>query len=226
MLLHIPAVFDASEARDIRERLAAAAWEDGRATAGHRAAEVKRNLQLALDDPLARELGERLLERLAATPLFVAATLPLRVLPPRFNRYESGGTYGAHVDNAIFPLPGSTARVRTDVSSTLFLSDPLDYDGGELVVDDTFGEQRIKLAAGDLVVYPGSSLHHVTPVTRGTRYVAFFWTQSLVRADDRRRLLFDLDGAIQDLSADHPEHASIDTLTGVYHNLLRQWSDT
>ncbi len=226
MLLHIPALFSAAEARDARARLAAAEWEDGRRTAGHRAALVKNNGQLAPDDPLALDLGNRILDRLASTPLFIAATLPLRVLPPRFNRYRDGGTYGPHVDNAIFPVPGSRERVRTDISSTLFLSDPADYDGGDLVVEDVFGDRRVKLAAGDLIVYPGSSLHHVAPVTRGTRYAAFFWTQSLVRSDDRRRLLFDLDGAIRDLGADHPEHASIDTLTGVYHNLLRQWSDT
>lgn len=226
MLLHIPSLFSAEEARDARARLEAADWEDGRRTAGHQAAQVKNNLQLALDDPVARSLGDLILERLAATPLFIAATLPLRVLPPRFNRYEGGGTYGAHVDSAIFPIPGTPTRVRTDVSTTVFFSDPDDYDGGELVVEDTFGEHRVKLPAGDMIVYPGSSLHHVTPVTRGTRFAAFFWTQSLVPPDPQRKLLFDLDTAIQRLTADHPEHASIDGLTNVYHNLLRQWSIT
>ena len=226
MLLHIPALFSADEVREARALLEAADWQDGRATAGHRAALVKRNLQLPLDHLVARQLGARILDRLGATPLFIAAALPLRVLPPRFNRYEGGGEYGAHVDNAIFPLPGTADRVRSDVSSTLFFSDPEEYDGGDLVIADTFGDRRVKLAAGDMIVYPGTSLHHVTPVTRGTRYAAFFWTQSLIRADEQRRLLFDLDTAIQSLSGDHPDHASIDTLTGVYHNLMRQWSET
>jgi PKHD-type hydroxylase len=226
MLLHIPALFSADEAHEMRACLEAADWQDGRATAGHRAALVKRNEQLPLDHPLARDLGNRIVDRLGQTPLFIAATLPLRVLPPRFNRYADGGTYGAHIDNAIFPVPGTAERVRSDISSTLFLSAPEDYDGGELVIADTFGEQRVKLAGGDLIVYPGSSLHHVTPVTRGTRYAAFFWTQSLVRGDEQRRLLYDLDTAIQAIGGDHPDHGSIDTLTGVYHNLMRQWSDT
>ena len=226
MLLAIPDLLSAAEARDARTRLQAADWQDGRATAGHRAQGVKDNRQLPLDHPLAHELGALILDRLARTPLFVAATLPLRVLPPRFNRYEGGGQYGNHVDNAIFPIPGSPERLRSDVSATLFLSDPDEYDGGELVVEDTFGDQRVKLPAGHLVVYPGSSLHRVTPVTRGTRYAAFFWTQSLVAADAQRRILFELDGAIQQLAGDHPDHASVDALTNVYHNLLRQWSTT
>jgi PKHD-type hydroxylase len=226
MLLAIPDLLSVEEVRDARARLAAADWQDGRATAGHRAQGVKRNLQLPLDHPLGKALGDLILDRLARTPLFVAATLPLRVLPPRFNRYEGGGQYGNHVDNAIFPLPGSPERVRSDVSATLFLSDPDDYDGGELVIEDTFGAQQVKLPAGHMVVYPGSSLHRVTPVTRGTRYAAFFWTQSLVAADAQRRILFELDGAIQRLAGDHPDHASLDALTGVYHNLLRQWSTT
>jgi len=226
MLIHVPELFSIDEVRDMRARLEEVEWEDGRATAGHRAALVKRNEQLPLDHPLARDLGGRILDRLGQTPLFIAATLPLRVLPPRFNRYEGKGSYGPHIDNAIFPIPGTPERVRSDVSCTVFLSDPQDYDGGELVIEDTFGEQRVKLAGGDMIVYPGSSLHHVTPVTRGTRYAAFFWTQSLVRADAQRRLLFDLDSAIQAIGDDHPEHGSIDALTGVYHNLLRQWSET
>lgn len=226
MLVHVPDLFSADEVREMRLRLETAEWQDGRATAGHRAALVKRNEQLPLDHPLTHTLGSRIVDRLGQTPLFIAATLPVRVLPPRFNRYAGGDTYGAHVDNAIVPVPGTAERVRSDVSATLFLSDPDTYDGGELVIEDTFGQQRVKLEAGDLIVYPGSSLHHVTPVTRGTRYAAFFWTQSLVRADAQRRLLFDLDSAIQAIGGDHPDHASIDTLTGIYHNLLRQWSET
>ncbi len=206
MLLHIPGLFSPAEARDMRARLEAADWEDGRATAGHRAASVKRNLQLPLGDPLTVSLGEGILERLSQTPLFIAAALPLRILPPRFNRYEGGGTYGNHVDNAVFPVPGTPVRVRTDVSTTVFFSDPEDYEGGELVVEDTFGEKRVKLPAGDAIVYPGSSLHRVTPVTRGVRYASFFWTQSLIRDDQQRRMLFELDCSIQQLTADHPGH--------------------
>lgn len=226
MLVAIPDVLTPQEVGDARAALAAARWQDGRATAGHRAAGVKHNRQLPLDHPLARQWGEVILDRLARTPLFVAATLPLRVLPPRFNRYEGGGTYGNHVDSAIVPVPGTGQHVRSDISATLFLSDPADYDGGELVVEDSFGPHSVKLPAGHLVVYPGSSLHRVTPVTRGTRYAAFFWTQSFVASEAQRRQLFELDTAIQALTADHPDHPSIDTLTNVYHNLLRQWSTT
>lgn len=226
MLLQIPDLFSPEEVRDVRAALDAADWIDGRATAGHRAARVKTNLQLALDDPTAQRLGNAILERLGQTPLFIAAALPLRVLPPRFNRYEGAGAYGPHVDSAIFPIPGTALHVRSDISATLFFSDPGDYDGGELVIADTFGEQRIKLPAGHLVIYPGSSLHHVTPVTRGVRRAAFFWTQSLVASDRNRRTLFELDTAIQALTTDHPDHDSVDRLTNIYHNLLRQWSTT
>jgi len=226
MLLTIPGLLSADEVKEARAALEGAVWQDGRATAGHRALGVKSNMQLPLDDPLARTLGDRIIERLSHNPTFIAATLPLRILPPRFNRYEGGGTYGDHVDNAIFPIPGTALRVRTDISSTLFLSDPDSYEGGDLVVEDLYGPQRVKLAAGDLVVYPGSSLHRVEPVTRGVRLAAFFWTQSLVRSDTQRRTLYELDCAIQSLSADHPEHGSIDAFTNVYHNLLRAWSET
>ncbi|WP_375287612.1 Fe2+-dependent dioxygenase [Sphingomonas sp.] len=226
MVVEIPALLSSAEVTEARAALLTADWQDGRATAGHRAQEVKRNLQLPLDHPLAQRLGDLILDRLGQTPLFVAATLPLRVLPPRFNRYEGGGTYGNHVDNAIFPVPGTPQRVRSDVSATLFLSEPEDYDGGELLIEDSFGTHAVKLPAGHLITYPGSSLHRVTPVTRGTRLAAFFWTQSLVASAEQRRTLFELDGAIQALAGDHPEHGAIDTLTNVYHNLLRQWSTT
>jgi PKHD-type hydroxylase len=226
MVIEIPELFTAAEVREMRQSLEHADWNDGRATAGYRAARVKDNDQLPVDHPLARELGERVLTRLAHTPLFVAAALPARVLPPRFSRYAGRGAYGNHVDNAIFPLPGTGDHVRSDISATLFLSDPDDYDGGELVIEDMFGTHSVKLPAGHAIVYPGSSLHRVEPVTRGVRYAAFFWTQSFVAAAERRRLLFDLDGAIQSLASDHPEHGSVDTLTQVYHNLLRQWSQT
>lgn len=226
MVVEIPELLSKAEVEEARAALMAADWVDGRTTAGHRAQNVKRNGQLSPDNPLARKLSDLILDRLARTPLFIAAALPLRILPPKFNRYEGGGAYGNHVDNAIFPVPGTMQHVRSDISSTLFLSDPDDYDGGDLVIEDMFGEHRVKLPAGHLIVYPGSSLHRVTPVTRGTRLAAFFWTQSLVAADERRRILFQLDNAIQSLSADHPDHASVDELTNVYHNLLRQWSTT
>lgn len=225
MLLHLPTILSAADLQSIRAVLDAAPWQDGRATAGHRAQGVKRNLQLPLDLPEAKQLAELVTERLSRSAVFVAGALPLRIVPPRFNRYESDGHYGAHVDSAVFPLPGAVS-VRTDLSITLFLSDPADYDGGELVVQDTFGEQSIKLPAGDAILYPSSSLHRVTPVTRGVRLASFFWVQSLVAADHRRRILYDLDVAIQALSTDHAEHDAIDGLTHVYHNLLREWSIT
>jgi PKHD-type hydroxylase len=226
MVIEIPDLFDAAEVREIRSALEAANWADGRATAGHRAARVKENEQLPLDHPLAKQLADRVLARLAQTPLFIAAALPARVLQPRFSRYDGRGHYGNHVDNAIFPIPGTGEHLRSDVSSTLFLSDPEEYDGGELVIEDMFGTHTAKLPAGSLIVYPGSSLHRVMPVTRGVRFVSFFWTQSFVASPEKRRLMFELDGAIQSVATDHPEHASIDTLTQVYHNLLRQWSAT
>lgn len=224
MVIEIPELFDASEVREIRAMLEKADWTDGRATAGHRAAQVKQNDQLALDHPLAKQLADRVLDRLSQTPLFIAAALPSRVLQPRFSRYDGKGHYGNHVDNAIFPIPGTREHLRSDLSSTLFLSDPDAYEGGELVIQDTFGTHNAKLPAGHLILYPGSSLHRVTPVTRGVRFASFFWAQSFVASPDQRRLMFELDGAIQSVAADHPEHSSIDTLTQVYHNLLRQWS--
>lgn len=226
MVIEIPELFDAAEVREIRAALETADWTDGRATAGHRAARVKENEQLALDHPLAKQLADRVLARLSQSPLFIAAALPARVLQPRFSRYDGRGHYGNHVDNAIFPIPGTGEHLRSDLSGTLFLSDPTDYDGGELVIEDMFGTHSVKLAAGSLVVYPGSSLHRVMPVTRGIRFVSFFWTQSFVASAEKRRLMFELDGAIQQIATDHPDHASVDTLTQVYHNLLRQWSAT
>jgi PKHD-type hydroxylase len=226
MLLQIPSLFSAEEVREIRTVLEGAAWQDGRITAGDLAARVKANQQLPLDHPLTGKLGDAILERLSRTPLFIAGALPLRILPPRFNRYEGGGTYGNHVDNAIFPIPGTALRVRTDVSTTIFFSDPDEYEGGELVIEDTYGDQRVKLAAGDMILYPGTSLHRVEPVTRGVRYGSFFWTQSLIRSAAQRRMLFDLDCSIQQLRTDHPGHESVDGFTALYHNLLRAWSET
>lgn len=224
MILEIPALFSPDEVREMRAQLEDADWTDGRVTAGHRAARVKENEQLALDDPLARALADRVLERLGQSPTFIAAALPRRVLQPRFSRYDGHGRYGNHVDNALFPVPGTGDYVRSDVSSTLFLSDPDEYAGGELVIEDTFGTQSIKLPAGHLIVYPSSSLHRVAPVTGGQRFVAFLWTQSFVASAEQRRMLFELDGAIQTLGSDHPDHASLDGLSHVYHNLLRHWS--
>ena len=197
-----------------------------RATAGHLAAKVKDNQQLGDDQPAARQVGDLILQALGQHPLFMSAALPLKVLPPRFNRYQGGGQYGAHVDAAIFSVPGTPHRVRSDLSATLFFSEPHEYEGGELTVQDSFGQHSAKLAAGDLVLYPGTSLHHVTPVTRGVRLASFFWIQSLVRDDSQRALMLELDTAIQQLARDAPGHPSLDKLTGVYHNLLRQWANT
>ena len=170
-------------------------------------------------------MGNLILDKLGRNPLYLSAALPLRVLPPRFNRYEGGGTYGNHIDNALFVIPGTAIKVRTDVSTTVFFSDPDEYEGGELIVEDTYGHQSVKLAAGDAIVYPGTSLHRVNPVTQGTRYASFFWTQSLVKSDEQRRMLFDLDQSIQQLSMDHPDHPRLSALSGTYHNLLRMWSE-
>lgn len=225
MMLRIPSLLTPDEVRDCRQALEQATWQDGRTTAGSLAVKVKSNLQLPIDSPTAAQLGHLILDRLGRNPLFLSAALPLRVLPPRFNRYEGGGTYGNHIDNALFVIPGTAIKVRTDVSTTVFFSDPEEYEGGELIVEDTYGHQSVKLAAGDAIVYPGTSLHRVNPVTRGTRYASFFWTQSLVKSDEQRRVLFDLDQSIQQLSLDHPDHAKLSALSGTYHNLLRMWSE-
>jgi len=226
MMFAIPQLLTGDQVRYFRERLAQADWSDGRATAGHLASQVKNNLQLSEDAPASRELGDLVLQALGRHPLFLSGALPLKVLPPRFNRYEGGGTYGPHVDAAVFSVPGTPHRVRSDLSATLFLSEPEEYEGGELTVSDTYGEHSVKLPAGDMVLYPGSSLHHVTPVTRGTRLASFFWVQSLVRDDAQRALMLELDSAIQQLAVDAPGHPSLSRLTGIYHNLLRQWSET
>ncbi|WP_333839428.1 Fe2+-dependent dioxygenase [Novosphingobium sp.] len=224
MMLHIPGVLGPADLERARALLREADWQDGDATAGPLARRVKANHQLPLDSTIGAAVGQRILERLGETPLFIAAALPRRVLPPRFNRYEGGGTYGRHIDNALFRVPGTDDYVRSDISCTLFLSDPDEYDGGELVVEDSFGAHRVKLPAGDMVLYPGTSHHFVTPVTRGARLAAFFWTQSLVPAEADRRSLFEMDQAIQALAAEQPDHPSVAALTGVYHNLLRRWS--
>jgi PKHD-type hydroxylase len=225
MLLHVPQVLRAEQVSDARARLDAAAWSDGRVTAGHQSVRAKDNLQISEQDPVAREVGGVVLEALQRHPLFMSAALPLRVFPPLFNRYEGGGSFGSHVDNAIRQVTGTPHRIRTDLSSTLFLAAPDEYEGGELCVEDNYGVHRVKLPAGDLVLYPATSLHHVTPVTRGARVAAFFWIQSLVRDDGQRTMLFDLDMAIQRVSHDIPDHPAAVQLTGVYHNLLRQWAE-
>ncbi|OOG40553.1 Fe2+-dependent dioxygenase [Rhodanobacter sp. C06] len=225
MLLHIPDILDHEQLQQLRAALDAADWTDGRETVGAQGAQVKRNRQLPDASPLRRQLGEVVLAALAKSPLYHAATLPLRTLPPRFNRYEGGGEYGMHVDGSVMALPNGE-QLRSDISCTLFLSDPDDYDGGELIVSDTYGEHEVKLPAGDAIIYPASSLHRVQPVTRGARVAAFFWVQSLVRDDGRRRLLYELDAAIQRLVATGADHGAVLQLTGTYHNLLRQWAES
>jgi PKHD-type hydroxylase len=225
MLLHIPDVLTGDPLARARERLCRAGWVDGRITAGHQSARVKENLQLPDDHPAAREIGEQIIAALQRHALFISAALPLRVFPPLFNRYEGGHAFGNHVDNAVRQVPGTPHQIRTDLSATLFFTDPDEYDGGELVVEDTYGVHSVKLPAGHLVLYPSSSLHHVRPVTRGARIASFFWIQSMVRDDGERTLLFDLDTAIQRVNVDAPDHPSAVQLTGVYHNLLRRWAD-
>ena len=223
MLAHIEAVLSREQVARCRERLAAAAWVDGRVTAGQQSAQVKHNLQVPQDSAEARETGELILAALGRNQDFVAAALPLRVFPPLFNRYEPGMGFGGHVDNAIrFAGP---VRLRTDVSCTLFLSEPHDYDGGELIIEDAFGEHAVKLAAGDMVLYPATSLHRVAPVTRGARWAAFFWAQSMVPSDEQRTLLHGLDRAVQRLSVTLGQNdPEVVRLTGTYHNLLRMWA--
>lgn len=232
MLIRIPAVLDAAALAQARRLLAAAPWTDGAVTAGAQALTVKNNEQLPVGSAVAQALQGLILSALDRHPLFFSATLPKRVFPPMFNRY--GGrtnTYGAHVDNAVRYVPARGGlppeRVRTDISCTLFLADPADYDGGELVIDDTYGEQRVKLAAGDMVVYPGTSVHRVEPVTRGHRVASFFWVESMVRSDEQRRLLHDMDRHLMHLRSTVGEtDAGVVGLTGSYHNLLRLWADT
>jgi len=225
MLLQIPEVLTGEQVREARALLDAAEWVDGRVTAGHQSARAKDNQQVPEGHPAARRVGETILAALGRSPLFHSAALPLHVFPPLFNRYAGGQSFGAHVDNAVRQVAGTAHRLRTDLSATLFLSEPGEYEGGELVIEDTFGVQSVKLAAGSLILYPASSLHHVRPVTRGARVSSFFWIQSMVRDDGQRTLLFDLDLSIQRLGAEHPDHPSVLQLTGVYHNLLRRWAE-
>lgn len=226
MLLCIPSVLTPEEVADFRARLAEADWADGNATAGEQSRLVKKNRQLPETSPVARELGDRIIDALGRSPLFVSAALPLRTFPPLFNRYGEGEGFGTHIDNAIRPVRGTHTRVRTDLSATLFLSVPDEYDGGELIIEGPFGGQSVKLNAGDMVLYPGSSLHQVTPVTRGERIASFFWIQSMVRSDADRALLFDLDQAIQEQARRSGQGDPLTVqLTGVYHNLIRRFAD-
>lgn len=225
MLISIPDVLTAEQVAQARQALDQAQWVDGRVTAGHQSAKTKDNVQIPEDHPVARQLGEVILAALGKNPLFLSAALPAKVFPPLFNRYSGGQSFGTHVDNAIRTVTGTPHRIRTDLSATLFLAGPEEYDGGELCVEDTYGVKAVKLPAGHMILYPATSLHHVRPVTRGARVSSFFWIQSMVRDDGKRSLLFDLDLGIQRISADHPNHPSAVQLTGVYHNLLRRWAE-
>ena len=224
MLLTIPKLLNAEQVAQCREALEDAEWSDGKATAGYLSSRVKDNTQLPESHPVARRLGGMILDALDQNQLFISAALPLKVVPPLFNRYAGGQSYGGHIDGAVRPVPGTPHRVRTDLSATLFLSQPDDYDGGELVIEGS--GQRIKLPAGDMVLYSGTSVHHVEPVTRGARLASFFWVQSMVREDAKRDVLFQIDTALQELGRDVSGHRSLVKLAGAYHNLLRLWSDT
>ena len=227
MLILIPKLLTREEAAQFHHNLMQANWTDGRETAGYLSARVKSNAQLPEMHPLALQLGNKILEALGRNTPFRSAALPLKVVPPLFNCYSGGQTYGSHVDGGIRPVAGSSQSVRTDLSATLFLSDPADYEGGELTIEDMFGDRSVKLEAGDLVLYPGTSVHHITPVTRGVRLAAFFWIQSMVRNNEQRALLYELDAIVQKLGgAGSAQHDEALRLAGIYHNLLRFWADS
>lgn len=225
MLIHLKQVLDPDNLEKCRATLEQADWSDGRGSAGYLSRAVKRNRQLPDDHPAARELGEKIVRILGGNQPFTAAALPAKIVPPLFNCYEEDNSYGRHVDGAIRPVFGTPHRVRTDISATLFLSDPDSYSGGELVMEDTYGPVEVKLPAGDMVLYPGSSVHAVRPVTSGRRLAAFFWIQSMVRGDRQRSILYELDKAIQQIATETPEQEALVDLAGVYHNLLREWAD-
>lgn len=225
MLIQIPNVLTTDQVASCRKLLENGNWIDGNVTAGHQSRLRKDNMQLAEEDPAAIQMGDVIIGALERNPLFVSAALPRKIFPPLFNRYSGGQNFGTHVDNAIRQVKGTEHRVRTDLSATLFFSNPDEYEGGELVVEDNFGVQRVKLDAGSMILYPASSLHHVTPVATGTRLASFFWIQSMIRDDGERTLLFDLDSSIQRIASEAPDHPSVIQLTGVYHNLLRRWAD-
>jgi len=225
VLIEIPGLLSPREVEASVAALLDQSWVDGKVTAGQRSALAKNNRQLPEDSPTAIRVGEQILARLSDNALFMSAALPKRIYPPLFNRYSGGEAFDWHIDNAIRGLKGVRERVRTDISATLFLADPASYDGGELVIRDTFGEHAVKLPAGHLLIYPGSNLHKINPVTRGERLASFFWIESLVREDSQRQLLLDMDVAIQTLTAQHADHHALLQLSGAYHNLLRRWSD-
>ena len=229
MLIAIPELLSKAEVAAARSRIEAADWVDGRETAGQQSALRKRNRQLGHDSAAAREIGATITRALAANALFVSAALPKTIFPPLFNRYDadSGDEFGDHVDNAIRFLPGGGGRIRTDLSATLFLSEPEEYDGGELVIEDSYGSHQVKLPAGDMILYPATSLHRVEPVTRGTRFASFFWIESMIRDDGQRTLLLDMDAATRTLAGEvGDDHAAVVSLTGTYHNLVRRWADS
>jgi PKHD-type hydroxylase len=223
MLIQIPNVLTQEEVVQARKELDATNWVDGKVTAGFQSAQVKQNMQLPESNPVGIELGRKIVYALHRNPLFFAAALPAKIFPPLFNRYDGGHSFGNHVDNAVRRVTATGEQIRTDLSMTLFLSSPEEYDGGELIIDDTYGSHSVKLPAGHMVLYPSTSLHRVTPVTRGSRVSSFFWLQSMIRSDAQRSLLLNLDLAIQKVGTDLPNHASLVDLTGVYHNLLREW---
>jgi PKHD-type hydroxylase len=226
MLLRIPGVLTSEQVAQFRARLDRARWVDGNVTSGHQSAQAKYNEQLPEASAEARELGELILQALSRSPLFFSAALPKQVFPPLFNRYSEGMTFGSHVDGAIRTHPTQPVRIRTDLSATLFLAAPEEYDGGELLVEDTYGAQQVKLPAGDMILYPATSLHRVAPITRGARVASFFWIQSMVRDDAQRTLLFDMDMSLIRLGKERPGDPALVALTGVYHNLLRMWAET
>jgi PKHD-type hydroxylase len=225
MMIHVPKVLTPEQVADCRRLLDAADWADGKVTVGEQGALVKKNRQLPELAPVGRQLGETILTALSRNPLFFSAALPLKTVPPLFNRYEGGEHYGTHIDGAVRAVPGSSHFIRTDVSSTLFLTDPADYDGGELTVFDTFGAHQVKLPAGDLILYTSGSPHRVNPVTRGARVSSFFWTQSMVADPQQRETLYQLDQTIQKIRGKHGETDETVALAGHYHNLLRMWSE-
>lgn len=226
MLLHVPEVLTSDELGQLRLLLATADWTDGKVTAGTQSAQVKLNLQLPETSEYAEEARQIVLKALSRNALFFSAALPKKIYPPLFNQYREGMDFGAHIDNAVRTHAISGMHVRTDISCTLFIADPESYEGGELVIEDTYGHQIVKLAAGDMVLYPGTSLHHVRPVTSGARLACFFWVQSMIREDGQRTLLFDMDAAIATLRQQHGDSAAVIRLTGNYHNLIRMWADT
>jgi PKHD-type hydroxylase len=225
MLLTIPDVLTPEQVAHARAKLASAEWVDGRVTAGHQSSLAKDNLQIPEGHPVAQEIGEMILGALGQNLLFISAALPMKVFPPLFNSYSGGQSFGTHIDNAIRHVKGTSHRVRSDLSATLFFSQPDEYDGGELVIEDTYGVHTVKLPSGHMVLYPSSSLHNVRPITRGARISSFFWIQSMVRDDGERTLLFDLDEAAQRVSAEQPNSLLAVKMTGIYHNLLRRWAE-